>query len=120
MIWLMNFVTTRFLNLGSSWRNRSVDLNLNLVFSTFFLRGFGLTSLTSLPSVLGAALFPPLDSHGVQGSPDDVVAHAGQVAHAAPAHEDDRVLLEVVPHARDVGRDLLPVRETHARDLPQR
>src|SRR5262249_54767371 len=59
------------------------------------------------------------DAGGVERPADDVVADAGEVAHASPPHEDDRVLLEVVPLARDVGRDLLVVRQAHAGDLPQ-
>src|SRR5262249_49243355 len=57
---------------------------------------------------------------GVEGSADDLVADARKILHAAASHEDDRVLLKIVPLARDVGGDLHPVREPHARDLAQR
>src|SRR5207247_9697859 len=46
-------------------------------------------------------------------------ADARQVLDAAAADEDDRVLLEVVADARDIGRDLDPGGQPHARDLTQ-
>src|SRR6185436_8159812 len=73
-----------------------------------------------LGPVLGPALLPPLDAHRVQGSADHVIAHSGKVLHAAAPDHHDRVLLEVVPDARDVGRDLDPVRQPHARHLAER
>src|SRR6267378_848390 len=74
----------------------------------------------SLGPVLGTALLAALDAHGIQGAADHVVAHARQVLHSASTDEHDGVLLEVVTHAGDVGRDFDAVRQTHARDLPQR
>src|SRR2546425_3661431 len=74
----------------------------------------------SLGPVLGTTLLATLDAHGIQGTADHVVAHARQVLHATSADEHDGVLLEVVTHAGDVGRDFDAVRQTHARDLPQR
>ena len=62
----------------------------------------------------------PWTPDGVERPADDVVPHARQVLHAAPADEHDRVLLQVVAHARDVGRDLDAVGEPDARDLAQR
>ena len=44
----------------------------------------------------------------------------GQVLDPAAADEHDRVLLQVVPDARDVGRDLHLVGQAHAGDLAQR
>ena len=49
-----------------------------------------------------------------------MVADAGQVLDAAAADHDHAVLLEVVADAGDVGRDLGPVGQADARDLPQR
>src|SRR5262249_54516805 len=64
-------------------------------------------SLTlALGAVLGPRLFAVGDALGVEHAADDVVADAGQVADAAAAHQDDRVLLEVVPLAGDVGGHL--------------
>src|SRR6185295_1708223 len=73
--------------------------------------------LGPLDAVLGPARLAVLDAGAVQRAADDVIAHAGQVAHAAAADEHDRVLLEVVAFARDVGRGLAAAREAHAGDL---
>src|SRR5262245_25776876 len=78
------------------------------------------SSLPLLHAVLGTLLLAAVDAGRVERAADDVVAHAGEVAHAAPAHEDDRVLLQVVALAGDVRGDLAPVRETDAGDLAQR
>src|SRR3954447_24951840 len=77
-------------------------------------------SLLRLHAVLGAGLLAVRHPGRVERAADDLVAHARQVLDAATAHEHDRVLLEVVALARDVDRDLHPVREPHARDLAQR
>ena len=57
---------------------------------------------------------------GVQRAAHDVVAHAREILHAPAADEHDRVLLEVVPFARDVAGDLDAVGEPDARDLAER
>src|SRR5207253_2717639 len=69
---------------------------------------------------LRAALHPSLHADGVQRAADDVIANARQILDAAAANEHERVLLEVVADARDVGRHLDAVGEPHARDLAQR
>src|SRR3990172_10383559 len=72
---------------------------------------------------LGAVLRTSLTSLGdparVQGTPDDVVTHTGKVFHTPAAHQNDRVLLEGVPFARDVSGYLDPVGKAHTRDLAQ-
>ena len=50
---------------------------------------------------------------------DDLLADTGKVADATTADEDDRVLLQVVTDARDVGRDLDARAEAHTGDLAQ-
>src|SRR5919201_4865450 len=80
----------------------------------------GIWSLLGLDAVLGARLLAVAHPGGVEGAADDLVADARKVLHAAATHEDDRVLLEGVPLARDVGGDLHPVGEPYARDLAQR
>src|SRR6185295_13930277 len=75
--------------------------------------------LGPLRSVLAAAALPSLHADGIERSPHDVVPHAGQVLHASTADQYDRVLLEVVPDARDVGGDLDPVRQPHSGDLAE-
>src|SRR5262245_30536727 len=73
---------------------------------------------------LRPVLRPPLvsgrDALRVERAAHDVVADARQVLDATAAHEHDRVLLEIVPLAGDVGVHLAAVREPHARDLAQR
>src|SRR5207302_372069 len=73
-----------------------------------------------LRAVLRAGLLAVRDAAGVEGGADDLVAEAGEILDTAAADEHDRVLLEVVALTRDVGADLHAVRETHARDLPER
>src|SRR5215217_6746131 len=75
--------------------------------------------LAPLGAVLGSTAFPPLDAQGVERAADDVVAHAGQVAHPAASDEHDAVLLEVVLLAGDVRSDFLAVAQPHAGDLAQ-
>src|SRR5205085_10087622 len=75
--------------------------------------------LPGLDAVLRAGLLAVGDAGGVERAADDLVAHARQVLHAAAANEHDRVLLEVVPLARDVGGDLHPVRQANAGHLAE-
>src|SRR5947207_1277604 len=74
----------------------------------------------SLRAVLRATLAPVADAGSVEPAADHLVAVAREVLDAAAADEDDRVLLQVVPLARDVGADLHTVRQPDARDLPKR
>src|SRR5215469_12130833 len=78
-----------------------------------------MSALLLLRAVPAACLLAVPDALRVQGAANDLVAHAGQVADAPAAHQHDRVLLEVVPDARDVGRDLDLAREPHPRHLAQ-
>ena len=48
-----------------------------------------------------------------------MVAHAGQIAHAATTHQDDGMLLEVMPLTGDVSRYFGPIRKADARHFPQ-
>src|SRR5207237_6112027 len=80
---------------------------------------FSRHGLTLFRAVAGTGALAVGDARGVKGAPDDLVADAGEVAHAATAHEHDGVLLEVVAFARDVGRDLDAARQAHAGDLAQ-
>src|SRR5512137_952453 len=108
---LMNLATTRSWNLGSGRIFR---------FSTTRRRGIEILWLArALGAVLRAALLAALDAHCVEGAADDVVADAGEVLHAAATDEHHRVLLEVVPDAGDVARDLEPVGESDPGHLPE-
>lgn len=75
--------------------------------------------LAAFSAVLGAALFTAIDAEGVEGSTDDVVAYAREVAYAAAADEDDGVFLEVMFFAGDIGSDLFAVGETDAGDFSE-
>src|SRR5918992_1216808 len=75
------------------------------------LLALGPVARTGLPAVA--------DALGVEGAADDLVADAGQVLHPAAADEHDRVLLEVVADARDVGGDLDAAGQPDAADLAQ-
>src|ERR687885_2245583 len=77
-------------------------------------------TLLRLHAVLRAGLLAVRHPGGVERAADDLVADARQVLDAAAAHEHHGVLLQVVALARDVDRDLHPVREPHACDLAQR
>src|SRR5260221_13897589 len=70
-------------------------------FGTSPLRGI---LLRPLRAVLRARLLAVLHARGVERAADDVIAHAREVFDATAADQHDRVLLEVVPLARDVRR----------------
>src|ERR1700761_491986 len=80
----------------------------------------GISALLLLRAVAAAGLLAVADTLGVQRAADDLVADAGQVTDTAATDQHDRVLLEVVPHARDVGGDLDLARQPDASDLAQR
>ena len=119
--------SVRFPSCISFARKRSVTrIGLGLVLG---LAGDGRSARHAIASRRpGLALAPyldrpcsaVLDAGGVERAPDDVVLDRREVLHPAAAHQDHRVLLEVVADARDVGRDLHLVREPDARDLPKR
>src|ERR1044071_232133 len=79
----------------------------------------GMSALLLLGAVAAAGLLATLHALGVEGAADDLVADAGEVLHPAAADEHDGVLLEVVGHTRDVGRDLDAAAQAHAGDLAE-
>src|SRR3954471_9487672 len=79
----------------------------------------GIGSLLLLHAVLRTGLLAITHAGGVERPADDLVAHARQVLDAAAADQHDGVLLEVVPLAGDVGRDLDPARDPDAGHLAQ-
>src|SRR5207245_3689965 len=111
IIMLTNFATSRLPCLGSGRTSRRVAPALRIS---------GATRLRLLGAVLGPALLPARHAGGVQRAPDDVVPDAGQVLHAAPPDQDDRVLLQVMAHPGNVGGDLEPVGQADPGDLAQR
>src|SRR3712207_7329069 len=66
----------------------------------------GMSALLLLRAVTAAGLLPVADALGIQRTTYDLVPHAGEVLHPAATHQHDRVLLQVVPDARDVRGDL--------------
>src|SRR5688572_22408388 len=74
----------------------------------------------ALRAILRPTLFPSLHAHGVQRAADDVISHSRKILYAAAADEHQRVLLQVVADAGDVGRHLDAVGEPDARHLAQR
>src|SRR5689334_12810699 len=79
----------------------------------------GISALLLLRAVTAAGLLAVLDTLGVEGAADDLVADTGEVLHPAAANEHDGVLLKVVTDTRDVGRDLDAARQAHAGDLAE-
>jgi len=79
------------------------------LYEALFTSPFGAVATTGLLAVT--------HTRGVERAADDLVANARQVLHTAASHEDDRVLLEVVANAGDVGRDLDARGQTHTRHL---
>src|SRR3954454_19452621 len=79
----------------------------------------GISALLLLGAVAAAGLLTVLHALGVERAADDLVADTGEILHPAAADEHDRVLLEVVTDARDVGRDLDAARQAHAGDLAE-
>src|SRR5215469_14900415 len=65
-----------------------------------------MSALLLLRAVPAACLLAVAHALGVEGTADDLVADTRQVPHPAAAYQHDRVLLQVVPDARDVGGDL--------------
>src|SRR3954470_7316401 len=79
----------------------------------------GISALLLLGAVAAAGLLAVLHALGVERAADDLVADAGEVLHPAAADAHDRVLLQVVAHARDVRRHLDAAGQAHAGDLPE-
>src|SRR3954447_18964964 len=82
------------------------------------LRGIRLA--LPLRAVAAARLLAITNAGGVERAADDLVANTRQVADATAAHEHDRVLLQVVALAGDVGGDLDAAGQAHAGDLAER
>ena len=74
----------------------------------------------ALGTVLGPTLSPVFDAGRVQSTSNNVILYARKVLDPATPDQHDRVLLEIVPLTRDVGRDFDSVREADASDLPER
>src|SRR5713226_3955133 len=113
---LMKRVTSALLYSGSAASSR-FEMTLRRGISCLPLRSL---RLGSLRSVLRTTLLSSLHTDRVERAADHVIAHARQIFHAAAANEHQRVLLQVVAHAGNIGRDLNAVGQPHARHFPQR
>src|SRR5687768_3396964 len=80
----------------------------------------GISALLLLGAVAAAGLLSVPHALRVQGTTDDLVANARQVLHPAATHQHDRVLLQVVPNARDVRGHLDAAGEPDPGHLAQR
>src|SRR5215813_9114808 len=95
---LMNLVTRVLAYTGSAASSRfGISLRRGIVFVLL---------LRALRAVFRTTLFATLHADGVKRSTHHVVPNARQVLHAAAANQHQRVFLQVVPDARNVGRHL--------------
>src|SRR5690606_8592646 len=76
-------------------------------------------ALLLLRAVTATGLLAVADTLSVERTTDDLVANTRQVLHTTATHEHDGVLLQVVAHTGDVGRDLDAVGEPHTGHLAQ-
>jgi len=97
---------------------RSAHAKLSPVRRVLLLTACG-SSLNALRAIFRSALSPLHHADRVERSADNVIAHARQVLHAAPADQHNRVLLQVVTFARNVRRNLDAVRQAHTCNLAE-
>src|ERR1043166_1929748 len=113
----MNLVTLRRSSTGWS---ENFGSGSTFRFGTSPLRGM----IPRLLGALGAVLRPPLaavaDPCGIEGAADDVISHAGQILDSAASNQNDRMLLQIVPFAGDIGCHFHPIGQTNACHLAQR
>src|SRR5690349_23050438 len=98
MMLFMNLESVISPNFGSGRISRFSGRRRRDIFYIPLFRTLGAVLRTALPAVL--------DTLGVENAAQHVVADAGKVADAASADQHDRVLLQVVAFAGDVGDDL--------------
>src|ERR1022692_747371 len=80
----------------------------------------GMSALLLLRAVTAASLLAVADALSVQRTADDLVADAGEIPDAPAPDQHDRVLLQVVADAGDVGRHLDVAGEPDPGDLTER
>jgi hypothetical protein len=74
----------------------------------------------ALRSVLRSALLPIGHAGGVERAADDVITNTGEIFHAAPANQHDRVLLQVVPDSGYISGYFDSIGKPHASHFSQR
>src|ERR1700733_6041430 len=112
MTTFMNLASISLLNFGSGRMVRTGACARRDMRYLLFLRALG--------AVLRAALAALADAGAIERATHGVVAHTGQILHAAAADQHHRVLLQIVPFTADVAGDLVAVGEAHAAYLAQR
>ena len=71
-------------------------------------------------AVFGTGLHSAVNALCIEGASDDVVTHTGKVLYTAASDQNNRVLLQVMTHARNVSRNFNTVRETNSGELSER
>src|SRR6476660_72466 len=79
----------------------------------------GILLLLHLCAVAAAGLLTVLDTLGIEGAADDLVADTGEVLHTTTTNEHNGVLLEVVAYTGDVGGDFNATVKAHTCNLTQ-
>src|SRR6185503_4157915 len=77
-------------------------------------------ALRSFRAVLRTSLLSISHADRVQRSANHVISHAGQILDAAATDQNDRVLLQIVANARNVGRNFNSIGQTDTSNLAQR
>src|SRR5258708_24317813 len=98
----------------SPLRGIALYRSFKLSFALLRRRGLG-----PLRSILRTSLLAILHARGIQLSAHDVIAHSGQILHTAPAHQHDRVLLQVVADAGNISRHFNGIRQANTRHFAQ-
>jgi hypothetical protein len=71
-------------------------------------------------AILRAPLFAIGNSHRIERAANHVVAHAGQILNTATANQNDRMFLQVMTNAGNVGRDFNSISQSNSCHLAQR
>src|SRR6266853_151148 len=101
----MNFSARGELNTGSADTSRlSAPLRLGMFYRILLLLVLLGCGFWPFRPILRPALLAVRHTGGIERSAHHVIADAGKILHTAPADEHDRVLLQIVPDARDVCR----------------
>lgn len=73
-----------------------------------------------LGAVSASGLFSAFYTGTVQGPPNHLIPNTGQVADTPASDQDNRVLLKVVPFARNIDGYFFPIRKPNTGDLSHR
>src|SRR5450432_1565881 len=116
--WLLT-VSSQLPALSPTFRSKSSNFLLDRTLHCFGQRPTSLLCLGPLGPVLRTALLAAGDAHCVEGAANHVIAHTGKILHPAAANQHDRVLLQIVANAGNVGGDFDSIGQADASDFPQ-